>query len=60
MRQIKLVGKESDRARSYYKANDKISVKSFKLNWSKVDNNREMIKIGKKIALKKAKKILKF
>lgn len=57
MRQTKLVGKESDRARSYYKANAKISIKTFKLNWRKVDNTREMVKIGKKFELKTAKKI---
>lgn len=57
VRQTKGVRKQPGTARSYYKASDKISIKTFKLKWEKVDISREMIKIGKKFTSKKAKKI---
>lgn len=53
---MNLVDKESGTARSYYKANDKISIKTLKLKWEKLDISRGMIKISKKFTSKKAEK----
>lgn len=49
---------EPGTARSYYKANDKISIKNLKLNWEKVDFPRARIKKDKIFATKKAEKII--
>jgi len=52
VRQAKLVRKEPGTAGSYYKANDKISIKTLKLDWEKVDISRKTMKISKKFARK--------